>query len=392
MYPTASIPRNHYLGLPGGLPRSRDHCVEGFRYLLLLIACLPAFAVGFADSLPGTQVLDWAETDLSQRLMDGAHRFVERKIADAGKERAKLWKYDFSSPLAYVASVEENRNVLRTILGVVDPRLPAGMERFGDELNPALVSQTETFRVYQVRWPVLEGVDGEGLLVQPAGVAVARVVVVPDADQTPEQLLGLAPGLPRVQQVGRRLAENGCELVIPTLVDRRPLVTDDPVLGQSQQTSREWIYRQAYHMGRHIIGYEVQRVLAAVDWFEKTRSLAPGAKIGVAGFAEGGLIAFHVAALDTRVDAALISGYFESRERVWAEPIYRNVWSRLVRFGDALPHTICIAERIAIAGFAARQTRCRLLYFPSSSRSTTRSFGGWPRSPGWTGSGLDSTG
>ena len=36
----------------------------------------------------------------------------------------------------------------------------------------------------------------------------------------------------------------------------------------TDQPHREWIYRQAYQMGRHIIGYEVQKVLAAVDWFE----------------------------------------------------------------------------------------------------------------------------
>ena len=36
----------------------------------------------------------------------------------------------------------------------------------------------------------------------------------------------------------------------------------------TNQPHREWIYRQAYHMGRHVIGYEVQKVLAAVDWIE----------------------------------------------------------------------------------------------------------------------------
>ena len=30
---------------------------------------------------------------------------------------------------------------------------------------------------------------------------------------------------------------------------------------------REWIYRAGFDQGRHIIGYEVQKVLALVDWF-----------------------------------------------------------------------------------------------------------------------------
>jgi dienelactone hydrolase len=86
-------------------------------------------------------------------------------------------------------------------------------------------------------------------------------------------------------------------------------------------------------MGRHIIGYEVQKVLAAVDWIEKHSE--PGAKIGVVGYGEGGLIALYAAAADPRLDAALVSGYFGPRQRVWAEPIYRNVWGLLREFGDA---------------------------------------------------------
>ena len=109
----------------------------------------------------------------------------------------------------------------------------------------------------------------------------------------------------------------------------------------TDQTHREWIYRQAFHMGRHIIGYEVQKVLAAVDWFKRQSSEA---RVGVAGYGEGGLIAFYAAALDTRIDAALVSGYFDSRQGVWSEPIYRNVWALLTQFGDAEVATL-IAPR-----------------------------------------------
>src|SRR6185436_13840337 len=115
---------------------------------------------------------------------------------------------------------------------------------------------TSRYRVYQVRWPALDGISAEGLLVQPAnGQPAAHIVVVPDAGQTPEQILGLAPGLPPDRQFARRLASSGCELLIPVLVRREPIETDDAQLRASQQTWREWLYRQAFHMGRHPIGY-----------------------------------------------------------------------------------------------------------------------------------------
>lgn len=284
-----------------------------------------------ARNLPDTELLSWEEEDLSGRLMDGAHRFVERQIAESIEKRAAFWKYDFSSPDSYEKSIEDNRERFGRIIGVVDPRMAVSMEQFGSDSSPALVAETTDYQVLQVRWPVLEGVFGEGLLVRPQRTPVAGIVLLPDADQTPEQLVGLAAGIPADQQLARRMAEHDFEVIIPALISRKRLETDDAQLRQSDQTHREWIYRQAFHMGRHIIGYEVQTVLAAVDWFEQSGKT----EIGVAGYGEGGLIAFYSAALDRRVDAALVSGYFDSRQGVWAEPIYRNVWGLLREFGDA---------------------------------------------------------
>ena len=296
--------------------------------------------------LPGTGALAWAEADLSERLMNGAHAFVERAIAESVERREAYWARDFSSPEAYVKSVAPNRERFQAIVGAVDPRLPAAMERYGDEGTPSLVAETDRYQVEQVSWPVLEGVWGAGLLVQPKGAVAAQVVVVPDAGQTLEQLLGLASGVPATSQVARWLAENGVEVLLPVTIGRGKLMTADAQLAKSDQTQREWIYRQAFQMGRHVIGYEVQTVMAAMDWFVRRRGGA--AKIGVCGNGEGGLVAFYTAALDERVAAVLVSGYFDSRQKVVTEPIYRNVWGLLREFGDAeiagliLPRTLVV--------------------------------------------------
>ena len=295
-----------------------------FTVLCVLITLNAVRADESVTPLPGTRPLEWQQEDLSDRLMDGAHRFIERQIQQSRARRGRFWKDD--------SSTAENRQRFREIIGAVDSRLPARMERFGDDTNPVQVAETAQYRMFQVQWSVLDELFGEGLLVEPKQRPVAQVVVVPDADQTPEQLLGLAPGIEPKKQFARHLANNGFRLVIPTLVSREKLDTDDAALKRTDQTYREWIYRQAFQMGRHIIGYEVQKVLAAVDWFEIHDESVP---IGVIGYAEGGLVAFYAAAIDTRIEGVLVSGYFDAREKVWAEPIYRNVWSLLRRFGDA---------------------------------------------------------
>ncbi len=253
---------------------------------------LPVCCAQVADTLPGTARLGWNELDLSTRLMDGAHAFVDRKLAESAGKRRQHWSRDASSPAAYVRSVEPNREHLRTIIGVVDPRLPANMERFGDDANPALVAETARYRVFQVRWPVLERLWGTGLLVQPKDAVKGRVVMVPDAGQSPEELIGLtsAASVSSTAGVGARaaarLAENGFELVIPVTIRREKMTPRDGVPTNTDQTHREWIYRQAFHLGRHVIGYEVQTALAAVDWFRARDGAS--AKIGLCGYGEGG--------------------------------------------------------------------------------------------------------
>jgi dienelactone hydrolase len=303
-------------------------------FALLAITFFPAVATVADDSLPGTKPLEWPEAELADRMMDGAHRFVERKIDDAAKNRHRDWPATDASSEDWQQAAKENREHLRKIVGAVDERLPPHFEYFGDTPDRTVVFANENFRIAQVRWAVLDGVFAEGLHVTPTVPSLAAVVLVPDADQTPEQLLGIADGIPADSQIARRLIANRVEAIIPTMVSRQKLETDDSRLKRSDQTNREWIYRQAFHMGRHIIGYEVQKVLAALDYLEAKRGDA-SKPIGVAGYGEGGLIAFYAAALDTRIDAALVSGYFDSREALWSEPIYRNVWSLLKRFGDA---------------------------------------------------------
>ena len=49
--------------------------------LILTLAALGSVLTARAEILPEGRSLDWEEADLSARLMDGAHRFAERKIA-----------------------------------------------------------------------------------------------------------------------------------------------------------------------------------------------------------------------------------------------------------------------------------------------------------------------
>jgi dienelactone hydrolase len=284
-------------------------------------------------------------------MVAGIDRFLLKKIDESVARRTRHWMRDASSAEAYNASIAPNRQRLAKIIGAADERVPFDELEIVQTTSQALaVGDGKDFLIFAVRWPAVRGVQSEGLLLNSASLDeqyVANIVVIPDADQTPEQLAGIAPGIEPERQIARRLAESGCRVVVPALINRADTLS---AIGAraTNQPHREFLYRPAFEMGRHIIGYEVQKVLAAIDWFAREVKQGDRGAIGVAGYGEGGLLSLYAAALDPRIDAALVSGYFASRQDVWQEPIYRNVFGLLDQFGDAELATLVAPRALVI--------------------------------------------
>jgi cephalosporin-C deacetylase-like acetyl esterase len=308
--------------------------------LLSLAAAVFSSLTAHADELPaflpGTTKLELTRP-LDELMVDGINRYALRALAESPTSRARLWQRDFSTAAAYEKSIAPNRHHLGTILGVVDPRVAArAFELLATTASGSELARAKSYAVRAVRWHVLPGVTAEGILLDPTSPPRARAVVLPDADWTPESFAGLANGVDRRSQLPRRLVENGVQVVVPTLISRDDQWSGNPAVRFTNQPHREFIYRMAFELGRHIVGYEVQKVLAAVDIFtQMNEGEGRNLPIGVAGIGEGGLLAVDAGALDPRLQAVLVSGYFQPREQLWQEPIYRNVWSLLTEFGDA---------------------------------------------------------
>jgi dienelactone hydrolase len=308
--------------------------------IVLFLSCLSWSAIAFSQQkvsgppLEGTQPLTM-EGDIAAQMVAGIDKFLLREIELSMERREKYWKRDFSSPEAYNKSIEPNRQRLKKILGVVDERMAFDApELIATVGKSALVGRGENYEIFAVRWPAVRQVHGEGLLLVPKGEKVADIIAIPDSDQTPEQICGLAEGVPTESQFARRLAENGCRVLVPTLVSREMSKRAPPGMpGRANLTNREFVYRPAFELGRHVIGYEVQKVLAGVDWFVKEAG-GKDTKIGVVGYGEGGVLALYAGAIDVRLKATWASGFFGASERIWHQPIDRNVFGLLHEFGN----------------------------------------------------------
>jgi dienelactone hydrolase len=290
--------------------------------------------------LPNTDPLTWSD-DIASRMVAGIDQFLLKELDRSTARRQRFWRRTFGSPENYPTSIENNRARLAHILGVRDQRVKyASPELVATVKNPALLADRETYLAYAIRWPSVRDVWGEGILLVPKDrKPIASFVAIPDADQTPEQICGLADGVHPRSQFARRLAENGCRVIVPVLIDRKVEARN----GRAKLSSREFLYRPSFELGRHIIGYEVQKVMAAVDWFAKDEN-----NIAVMGWGEGGMIALFAGALDERIKSTCTSGYFRDARFLWQEPIDRNVFGLLEQFGDAELASMVVTRALTV--------------------------------------------
>ncbi|MFN9879819.1 MAG: hypothetical protein ACK557_15190, partial [Planctomycetota bacterium] len=315
--------------------------------LLFPVVENPGLAQERAGPIPGTGLLT-REGDLAADLVAGVDRFLLRQLREAEQGRSEEWLRKYESGVAYTHSVAKNRARLREMLGVRDPLAdPVVMNLSSTVEKSACLFEGERFSVFAVSWPAFGNVNGVGLLLRPAmggqrTKPLGQVIAIPDCEVTPEQLAGLMEGLPPAAQTAKRLAESGCEVLVPLLINRA-----ERLPGLS---NREWLYRSAFELGRGLIAYELQKVLAAAQWMRQQES--EFGSLGVVGWGEGGLLALYAGALETEFDVVGVSGYFDSRQNLWQEPIDRNVFGLLSVFGDAELASLILPRRLVVDGAA----------------------------------------
>ncbi len=281
--------------------------------------------------------------DIASKLVSDVDKFLLDQIKSTKATRSKKWMAEYEASADKEKFFEAKRKRLAHILGVRDKRIPFDSPELISTLKTSsLIATSEKYDVHAIRFPVFDGVTVEGLLLEPKiGKPMEQMVVVPDADQTPEMLCGLTGDIPEERQHARRFANMGFRVIVPTIISREMTRRR----GRANLTNREYLYRSAFEMGRHIVGYEVQKILAAIDWFDKKD---PKSVLSVSGVGEGGLLAFYAAALDTRIDAVMLDDFLGNKIPMWNQPISRSLFGLENEFGEKQVLTLIAAKLIEI--------------------------------------------
>jgi dienelactone hydrolase len=289
----------------------------------LATAATMSTAVGTASAQSGSATLAPGTTawqppsDIAAEQFREMRTFLERQIARCGQSRQV-----------------GTRDQFRHIIGAIDP-LQAPQPKV-EAIGADGVCTADL-----VSWPILKlgnlaptasgpaqaVVHERAILLKPHGRGpFPAVIAIPDADQSAADITGLSSAGAAVAYA-RELVRAGHVVLAPFCVQRRAFT-------EPWSDDRSWLFRLAYMSGRHIIGSDVQQVFSALDYLSRLSEVDPK-RIAAAGVGQGGLTALYAAVLDERIASALVSGYFDSRERAYDEPEDRMVWSQLLHFGDA---------------------------------------------------------
>ncbi|NND08052.1 MAG: hypothetical protein HKN87_16860, partial [Saprospiraceae bacterium] len=315
----------------------------------LLLFCLVPIMV---EAQPSHLRLDHhalADTsDLSEKMVNGIHQFLLARMQKTAKDRTETWTEGMRSEITTPQFLTTQRNLLTNLLGIRGKREVPNMQIFSSLREKEIPLDKSEVQIDRLQWQVKGDLISEGLLVIPAdGVIKSSIIMIPDAGISPETLAGLAPHPWSWHGLAQRMAVQGHQVLIPALINRDTTYSGSEILDKrTNQPHREWLYKQGYELGRHLIGDEIEKIRSAIDYF--AQSIENSKPIKVMGYGEGGLIALLTGALDTRVETTMVSGYFNTWENTYKEPIYRNLFGVLRNFGAAEVATMHWPRKIII--------------------------------------------
>ncbi len=297
-------------------------------------------------NLPNTSLLE--KGDLGTKMVSDIGVWLDIKTKENHTLRNEQFLVNASKIAQDPKALEKKKQTLKSILGIIDSTNKTEDLELLETLNkPALIYENKQYKIFKIRWNVVEGLHGEGLLVEPKEKPTAQIIAIPPPDITPESFCGLTND--KTVSMGKILGDLGCRVIVPTIIDRKQGFSNNlDIPRKTNIPRREFIYRMAYEMGYQINGLEIQKLLPLINWFSFKDPTIP---IGVAGNGDGAFQALVLSFLDNRIQSSWIDGYSLNRNKTWSEPLDRNIWNYLKYFSDAELVSLSKASTL-ISGFS----------------------------------------
>ena len=240
------------------------------------------------------------------------------------------WNYEnFNS---YENSIAPNLSNLTTMLGIEIAQTETEVvSNSWQTIGTGIFHSIEKFSIYVER-----GANVRGFAVFPNTTNPVSGVIIPIAEPfNPESLFGINTNYPSSVRICEKLAEKGVAVICPVIINHKKIWSGHSTVKTNILDHRRWLFQQGYHIGKPLIGVETAEIIACAKAISMDSRILSNS-IGVIGRElDSGIAAFYAVALEKKIQAVFLSGYFNQRTNVWQQPIEHHQWGVLKEFGDA---------------------------------------------------------
>ncbi|MDQ2799022.1 MAG: alpha/beta hydrolase family protein [Armatimonadota bacterium] len=249
------------------------------------------------------------ETDAYRRArinaLQGKYAWKDAGIEAMTAAQKSVWQGDFRREFALA-------------LGGLD-----GWER--PPLEPAVVEtrQLDGYRRETVTFTTRPGLRAFGYFLIPDDCPAGRpaMLCLPGHGRGVESIIGLAPD--GSQRPLRQSEEYAQDFALQCVAQGYPTLAlevigfgvrrDSQARAEGPDASScQWDSVTALMLGETVAGWRTWDALRALDYLQTRTDCVDPARLGVMGISGGGLVALFAAALDPRVSACVVSGYFNT--------------------------------------------------------------------------------
>jgi dienelactone hydrolase len=255
-----------------------------------------------------------------QQQFDQINKYLGELAAEAVSTRDAYFAPDYSSPEAYRTSVEPYRQQLCRRLGFPPPKATQVCEpRYEHIADDAYAS------IHRMWAEVAEGVEVYGILMVPRSLEKPAPLLITQhgGGGSPEIVAAFGPKA-NYGWMMQRAVEHNYVAWAPGLIFRAG--GEEEISGPS----RVELDQRARSLGTSLLALETWKIVKGLDAILDRPEVDPS-RVGMVGLSYGGLYTQYVAALDTRIQAAVTSCFFNSR---WLHPkedwTYPNCFNELV--------------------------------------------------------------
>lgn len=232
----------------------------------------------------------------------GVEKLVQQELDRAAKERAQAFAEIYESP-------EKYRRQFIEMLGW--PLTQRQGKCLPKKVAVTPVREAQGIRVDRVQLEVIPGIPFYGLLFRNGDSRRPLVISQHGGGGTPELCSGfLERGTVNYNRMTQRLLGYGVHVFAPQLLMWDPAQFQSHCEeGEATCQARRRLDQGLKLLGGSILALELYFLMGALDYFEIQDYVEPQ-RIGMVGLSYGGLYTQYLAAMDTRIQAALSSCYF----------------------------------------------------------------------------------